>query len=243
MLQFRIASRLALALLVLLSNQLWAQERSQARSLVISKFGIVATSQTPASQAGTVILDRGGSAVDAAIAANAVLGVVEPMMNGIGGDLFAIIYEAKTGKLYALNSSGWSPQSATLETYRAHAVNGKISSETALAVTVPGSVAGWDALSKKFGKLPMREVLAPAIYFAQNGVPITENDAAVWKHSAEALHKQPGFAETYERGGRAPAVGELFRDELLAASLESIARDGRNGFYRGATCRAHCEVS
>jgi gamma-glutamyltranspeptidase/glutathione hydrolase len=209
--------------------------RSQARSMVISRFGIVATSQTPASQAGAAVLDRGGSAVDAAIAANAVLGVVEPMMNGIGGDLFAIIYEAKTGKLYGLNSSGWSPAAATIEMYRAHAVDGKISSKTAFAVTVPGAVAGWDALQKRFGKLPLSDSLAPAIYFARNGVPVTEFDSAVWKSAVDSLSKQPGFLETYAPGGHAPATGDLFHDELLARSLEAIAHDGRNGFYGGAT--------
>ncbi len=203
--------------------------------MVISRFGIVATSQTPASQAGAAILDRGGSAVDAAIAANSVLGVIEPMMNGIGGDLFAIVYEAKTGKLYGLNSSGWSPAAATIERYTAQAVDGKISSKTSLAVTVPGAVAGWEALSKRFGKLPLKEVLTPAIYYARNGVPVTEFDSVVWKGSAELLKDQPGFLETYAPGGHAPATGELFRDEALAKSLEAIASQGRNGFYSGVT--------
>jgi len=157
------------------------------------------------------------------------------MMNGIGGDLFAIVYEAKTGKLYGLNSSGWSPAAATIDTYRPHAVSGKISSETAFAVTVPGAVAGWDALAGRFGKLPLSETLAPAIYFARNGVPITEFDSAVWKSRVESLAKQPGFLETYAPGGHAPATGDVFRDELLAKSLESIAREGKKGFYAGAT--------
>jgi gamma-glutamyltranspeptidase/glutathione hydrolase len=229
----------ALAGLLILAgmSELGAQDisRSQGRSQVISRFGIVATSQTPASQAGAAVLDHGGSAVDAAIAANSVLGVVEPMMNGIGGDLFAIVYEAKTGKLYGLNASGWSPAAATIELYRSHAVDGKISSQTVFAVTVPGVVAGWDALSKRFGKLPLREVLAPAIYFARHGVPVTEFDAAVWKNAGESLKKQPGFLETYAPQGHFPATGELFRDELLAKSLEAIAQDGPNGFYRGPT--------
>jgi gamma-glutamyltranspeptidase / glutathione hydrolase len=234
-------SQIPLAVLTLLAcfagTELRAQDisRSQARSLVISRFGIVATSQTPASQAGAAILDRGGSAVDAAIAANAVLGVVEPMMNGIGGDLFAIVYDAKSGELCGLNSSGWSPAAASVELYRSHAVEGKIPGRTVFAVTVPGAVAGWDALSKAFGKLPLRDVLAPAIYFARNGVPVTEFDSAVWKDSVESLRKQPGFLETYAPEGHAPATGDLFRDELLAKSLEAIARDGRSGFYRGAT--------
>jgi gamma-glutamyltranspeptidase/glutathione hydrolase len=209
--------------------------RSQARSMVISRFGIVATSQTVASRAGADVLDKGGSAVDAAIAANAVLGVVEPMMNGIGGDLFAIVYDAKTGKRYGLNSSGWSPAGASIKTYGPHADDGKIPPASALAVTVPGAVAGWDALNKRFGRLKLRDLLAPAIYYARNGVPVTEFDAAVWKSNAELLSGQAGFLETYAPNGRAPSTGELFRDELLARSLEAIAREGRNGFYRGAT--------
>ncbi len=229
-------SRLPL-LLVVAAGLLEAQDisRQQARSLVISQFGIVATSQTPAAQAGAAVLDRGGSAVDAAIAANAVLGVVEPMMNGIGGDLFAIVYDAKSGKLYGLNSSGWSPAAATVETYRPHAVDGRIASDTAFAITVPGAVAGWDALHKRFGKLPLHDVLAPAIYYARNGVPVTEFDSAVWKSAVETLHNQSGFMDTYAPNGHAPATGELFRSELLAKSLEAIAQEGRNGFYRGAT--------
>ncbi|MBV9081831.1 MAG: gamma-glutamyltransferase [Acidobacteriaceae bacterium] len=235
---------LSLLLLLFADSRLHAQDisRSQARSLVISRFGIVATSQTVASQAGAAILDRGGSAGDAAIAANAVLGVIEPMMNGAGGDLFAIVYDAKDGKVYGLNSSGWSPGAATIESYRSRAVNGEIPPRSVLAVTVPGAVAGWEALSKRFGKLRLADVLTPAIYFARNGVPITEFDAAVWKASVALLQKQPGFLATYAPSGRAPASGEIFRDEPLAKSLELIARDGRNGFYRGATAEriVHC---
>jgi gamma-glutamyltranspeptidase / glutathione hydrolase len=223
-----------------------AQDRSQARSMTISQFGIVATSQTPASQAGATVLARGGSAVDAAIAANAALGVVEPMMNGIGGDLFALVYEAKTGKLYGLNASGWSPEKATLDLYRAHAENAKIPPDSAFAITVPGAVAGWDALSKKFGKLPMRDLLAPAIYFARQGVPVTEFDAAVWKRSVEEWKSASqsrhavsgwaaGFGETYAPEGRAPSAGEIFRDARLGDSLEAIAEYGRDGFYRSET--------
>lgn len=241
---FRVRVYCRPAACALIASTLWfavsaaAQERTQARSMTISQFGIVATSQTPASQAGAAVLDRGGNAVDAAIAANAVLGVVEPMMNGIGGDLFAIIYEAKTGKLYGLNASGWSPAKATLELYRANAVNGKIGDESAFAVTVPGAVAGWDALQKRFGKLSLGESLAPAIYFARHGVPVTEFDAAVWaRYIAEFRQahpsSQPTFLQTYAPDGKPPASGEVFKNEQLAASLESIAKNGRDGFYKG----------
>jgi gamma-glutamyltranspeptidase/glutathione hydrolase len=219
-------------------NQWWqakAAVREQGRSMVISHFGIVATSQTGASEAGVAVLERGGNAIDAAIAANAAIGVIEPMKNGIGGDLFAIVYDAKTGKLYGLNASGWTPAAASIEMYREHAVDGKIPSKSVYAVTVPGAVAGWDALSKRFGKLPLRDALAPAIYFARNGVPVTEFDAEAWKSGVNTFAKQPGFLETYAPEGHAPRVGEVFRDELLARSLELIAKQGRDGFYRGAT--------
>src|SRR5579862_952205 len=145
-------------LLVALATAVVAQDRTNARSMVISPYGIVATSQVQASQAGAEILSRGGSAADAAIAANAVLGVMEPMMNGIGGDLFAIYWDAKTGKLYGLNSSGWAPQGLTPEHLRAKGAQ-SMPVEGIDAVTVPGTVAGWNALHGKFGKLDLKEVL------------------------------------------------------------------------------------
>ncbi|MGH9583371.1 MAG: gamma-glutamyltransferase [Bryobacteraceae bacterium] len=209
--------------------------RDYGRSMVVSRFGIVATSQTLASAAGADILRQGGSAVDAAIAANAVLGVTEPMMNGIGGDLFAIVYDAKTKKLYGINSSGWAPSGLTIGFLKSKGITKRLPRKSIYSVTVPGAVAGWDALHKRFGKLALDRVLAPAIYDARNGVPIAEMVAEVWQEAAHAqwLKDQPGFSHTFLPGGHAPRTGEVFRDPDLANSLQKIASQGRNGFYRG----------
>lgn len=206
--------------------------RNYARSMVVSRFGIVATSQTLASAAGADILRQGGSAVDAAIAANAVLGVTEPMMNGIGGDLFAIVYDAKSNRIYGLNSSGWAPSGLTIDFLKSKGITKALPRKSIYSVTVPGAVAGWYALHKRFGKLPLASVLAPAIYDAKNGVPIAEMMAEVWQE-APALKDQPGFSETFLPGGRAPKTGDVFRNPDLANSLQTIAAHGRDGFYRG----------
>ena len=162
--------------------------RWQARSMVETKFGIVATSQTLASAAGAHILEMGGNAIDAAIAANAVLGVVEPMSDGIGGDLFAIFYEAKTGKLYGLNASGWAPTGLTIEAIERQNIN-KMPQKGIYSVTVPGAVAGWDMLRTKFGTMPLDRILAPAIYYAENGFPVTEIIGAAWQGSTKSLRR------------------------------------------------------
>ncbi len=208
--------------------------RDYGRSMVISQFGIVATSQTVASATGADILRQGGNAVDAAIAANAVLGVAEPMMNGIGGDLFAIVYEAKTQKLYGINSSGWAPQGLTIEFLRSRGISSSPPGKSIHSVTVPGAVAGWDALHRRFGKLPLERVLDPAIYYATNGVPIAEMVSRVWAASAEVLQDQPNFKKTFLLEGHPPKTGDVFRDSDLAASLRLVAAHGRDGFYRGA---------
>jgi gamma-glutamyltranspeptidase/glutathione hydrolase len=155
------------------------------------------------------------------------------MMNGIGGDLFAIVYEAKDDKLYGLNSSGWAPQGLTLDFLKSKGITEHIPRDIQ-AVTVPGAVAGWDALHRRFGKLPLNRVLQPAIYDAQNGIPIAELVAEVWQTAGESLAKKPGFSETFLPNGRAPRVGGIFRDPDLAKSLELIAEHGRDGFYRGS---------
>src|SRR5579872_2561267 len=151
-----------------------AQDRSQARSMVISRHGIVATSQTLASQAGAQVLERGGSAMDAAIAANAALGVVEPMSNGMGGDLFAVYWEAKTGKLTGINASGWTPAALTLAALKAHGYESAMPQDGIHSVTTPGCVAGWSALHKRFGRLAWADLFRPAIYYAEEGFPVTE---------------------------------------------------------------------
>src|SRR5271154_4841206 len=210
-----------------------ASGRDQARSMVITKFGIVAASQMLASQAGARVLEEGGNAIDAAIAANAVLGVVEPAMNGIGGDLFAIIYEARTGKLYGLNSSGWTPAALTAEMLTKAGIK-DMNAAGAHRVTVPGAVAGWQALRDKFGTMKFEKLLAPAIYYAGKGYPVTEIISQEWIASEKYRSTQPGFKETYMPGGHAPKTGEVFKNPALAASLKMVADKGRDGFYKGA---------
>jgi len=214
----------------------------QGRSMVVTRLGIVATSQVLASRAGAQVLELGGNAVDAAIAANAVLGVVEPMSDGIGGDLFAIIYEAKTGKLRGVNASGWAPAAMTLDFVRRRGFQ-EMPQDGILTVTVPGCVAGWDVLRRQYGKLPMQMLLASAIYYAREGFPVTERISAAWKGLEQRKDPDPELRRVFHPGGRAPAVGEVFRNPELAASLERIAARGREGFYRGPTSTAIVELS
>ncbi len=171
--------------------------------------------------------------MDAAIAANAALGVIEPMMNGVGGDLFAIVYQAETGKIIGINSSGWAPKGTSIEFLRAYGVSGKIPSQSVHSVTVPGAVAGWAALQQKFGKLSLKDDLAPAIFMAGHGVPIPEMDAQAWAIFGPEFQKSPGFAETFLPQGHPLNTGEVFRNPDLARTLQHIADDGANGFYRG----------
>jgi gamma-glutamyltranspeptidase/glutathione hydrolase len=215
---------------------------TQTRSIVMTKLGIVATSQPLASRAGTQILEAGGNAGDAAIAANAVLGLVEPMSNGIGGDLFAIVYEAKTGKLYGLNASGWAPQKLSIELLNEKGK--KTMPQSGIhSVTVPGCVAGWDALRKRFGTQEFATLLKPAIYYADEGFPVSELIAASWKGSTKTLAAHPNSKETYLVDGRAPKAGELFRNPDLARSLRIIADKGRDGFYKGRIAEAIVKIS
>jgi gamma-glutamyltranspeptidase / glutathione hydrolase len=225
----------------LLVHSLCAQHpREQTRSVVISQFGIVATSQTLASQAGAMILERGGNAIDAAIAANATLGVVQPGGNGIGGDLFAIVYEASTGKIYGLNASGWTPAGLSIEYLRSKHIERLQGIHT---VTVPGAVAGWDAMRSRFGKLSFDQILAPAIYYAENGYPVTELIAGSWAGIAKRMSAAPNFAATWLIDGRAPRMGEMFRNPDLGGSLRLIAAHGRDGFYKGRTADAIVQLS
>jgi gamma-glutamyltranspeptidase/glutathione hydrolase len=202
----------------------------QGRSMVVSKLGIVSTPQFLASQAGAHVLEEGGNAVDAAIAANAVMGVVQPYVNGIGGDLFAIYYDAKTRKLYGLNSSGWTPKALTIDALKAKGIDevNPIGVET---IDIPGAVAGWDALHTRFGTLPFSKLLAPAIYYASNGFPLAERNARYW--IAKRLLDQPGYKETYVIWPTAPKPGDLFKNPALANSLRQIAAHGRDAFYNG----------
>jgi gamma-glutamyltranspeptidase/glutathione hydrolase len=217
--------------------------RDYGRSVVVNRYGIVAASQTLASTAGAQILSQGGSAVDAAIAANAVLGVTEPMMNGIGGDLFAIVYDAKSKTLYGLNSSGWAPQHLTLDLLKSQAITKSLPRKSIHSVTVPGAVAGWQALQQRFGKLPLSQTLQPAILYAREGVPIAEMVAQVWAAAGKLLQDQPGFRSTFLPDGRAPKTGDIFRNPALADSLQRIAAHGRDGFYRGPLAQTLIQFS
>jgi len=202
----------------------------QGRSMTVSKYGIVAAPQFLAAQAGTEILRDGGNAIDAAIAANAVMGVTQPYVNGMGGDLFALVYEAKTGKLYGLNSSGWTPKALTIEYLREHHID-KLDPIGVHAITVPGCVAGWDALQHRFGTLPLKRLLGPAVYYAENGFPLAEKNARYWL--SKTLLKQPGYAETYLPGGTAPGLGDVFKNPALGESLRQVGAHGRDAFYNG----------
>jgi gamma-glutamyltranspeptidase/glutathione hydrolase len=209
-----------------------AQDRGQGRSMVISQGGIVASESPLASQAGAAILARGGNAVDAAVAAHAVMTVVAPMWNGIGGDLFAIVYDAKSGKYYGLNASGWAPAAQSVERLRQMGLR-DMPVRGIEPVTVPGSVDGWQKLLDRFGKKKMKEVLAPAIQVAADGYPVTEWIALHFAANVELLRDNEAAAKTYLISDRAPRLGEVMRNPDLAWSLEQIAAGGRDAFYRG----------
>jgi len=198
--------------------------------MIVTRFGIVATSQFLASQAGAKMLESGGNAIDAAIAANAVVGVTQPYVNGMGGDLFAIVYEAKTGKVYGLNSSGWTPKALTIDYLKERKID-KLDRFSVHDITVPGCVAGWDALRKRFGTKPFPELLASAIFYAENGFPLPEIGARSW--ITQALLKQPGYKETYMPTGQRPELGDVFKNPALGESLRQVAAKGRDGYYNG----------
>ncbi|MBA8887725.1 gamma-glutamyltranspeptidase/glutathione hydrolase [Dokdonella fugitiva] len=203
------------------------------RSEVIATHGMVATSHPLATQVGLDVLKQGGTAIDAAIAANAALGLMEPVSNGVGGDLFAIVWDAKTKKLYGYNGSGRSPKALTLKWFQEHDYTA-IPSLGPLPVNVPGCVDAWFALHDRFGKLPMKDVLAPATAYARDGFPVTELIAYYWKASVPRLAKFPGFTEQFTHQGNAPAKGEIWKNPNLAHTLEAIAKGGRDAFYKGA---------
>jgi gamma-glutamyltranspeptidase / glutathione hydrolase len=209
-----------------------AQDRSQMRSMVISQNGIVAAESPLAAQAGVRILESGGNAVDAAIATNAVMGVVSPMMNGIGGDLFAIVYDAKANKLYGLNASGWAPKALTIDTLRKQGLR-EMPQSGANAITVPGAVEGWQKLADKFGRKKLSEDLAAAIQMAKNGYPITEWVAMYWGPASDFLRGDDEAAKVYLLNDRAPKLGEIFRNPDLAWSLQQIAEHGKEAYYKG----------
>ena len=219
-----------------------AADRSYGRSMVITQDGIVATSHVQASVAGAQVLAKGGSAIDAAIAANAVLGVTEPMMNGIGGDLFAIYWEAKTGKLYGINSSGWAPQGLTVAHLRARDVTTMPQSGID-TVTVPGAVAGWNALHDRFGRLPWKDLFQPAIFYAEKGYPVPELIHSYWIDSVDWIASDAESRRVFLPNGKPPEIGEVFRNPDIAKSLKIIAQEGSKGFYQAEIAQAILSTS
>ncbi|MBL9207543.1 MAG: gamma-glutamyltransferase [Opitutaceae bacterium] len=236
--------RVGFAALVLLVTTLHASvdritgQPFATRSEVIARHGMVATSQPLATQAGLEMLKAGGSAVDAAIAANAALGLMEPVGCGVGGDLFALVWSARDRRLYGLNASGRSPLGLTLEELKAELSRKKLTAippTGLLPITVPGAVDGWYELHGRFGRLPMRQILAPAIRYAQEGFPVSELIAFYWERNLRAFAGLPGAAlTTWAPGGKAPRKGDLFKNPDLARTyLELAEGKGRDGFYRG----------
>lgn len=202
------------------------------RSEVISQNGMACTSQPLATQVALDILKAGGNAVDAAIAANATLGLMEPTGCGIGGDIFIILWDAKSQKLYGLNGSGRSPKSLTLDYFKKNKYH-RIPSYGPLPVSVPGCVDGWFTMHNRFGKMNMKEILAPAIRYAKNGFPVSELIAYYMNGSAKRLKKYDGFTETFMPNGKMPQKGDIFKNPQLANTYEKIAKGGRDAFYKG----------
>jgi gamma-glutamyltranspeptidase/glutathione hydrolase len=202
------------------------------RSEVIAENAMAATSHPLATQVALQVMREGGNAIDAAIAANATLGLMEPTGNGIGGDLFAIIWDAETKKLYGLNASGRSPQSLTLEYFKENGFE-SIPAYGPLPVSVPGCVDGWNEMHQRFGSMEWEKLFDPAIFYAREGFPVTELIAFYMDLSSRRLSKYPGFKETYMPGGQTPRKGEIFKNPDLANTLELIAKEGRDAFYKG----------
>ncbi len=218
------------------------QDRSYGRSVVSSPYGIVATTWVQASQAGALMLNKGGSAIDAAIAANAVLNTSEPMMNGLGGDLFAIYWDAKSGKLYGLNASGWSPEALTLAHLRAKGIT-TMPSRGIDSVTVPGMVDGWAKLHARWGKLPWPELFEPAIFYADHGVTVPEMIHDYWAASASQLADNAESRRVFLPDGQVPAAGAIFMNPDLANTLRILADHGEDAFYQGPIAQAILKTS
>jgi gamma-glutamyltranspeptidase / glutathione hydrolase len=212
------------------------------RSKIATQYGIVAASQPLAARAGVQILERGGHAVDAAIAANAVLGLVEPEMNGLGGDLFAIVSESTGSGPQGLNAGGWAPDGLTPALLKSKGLT-EMPFGGIHTVTVPGAVAGWAALHARFGRLPLADALAPAIFYAERGFPVSDVIAARWAQWTDKLSADANAAATYLPNGRAPRAGEVFTNRDLAAVMQRIADHGAAGFYEGPTANAILECS
>ena len=212
-----------------------------SRSEVIATEAMAATSHPLATQIALDIMKQGGNAIDAAIAANAALGLMEPTGNGIGGDLYAMIWDAKTGKLYGLNASGRSPLGLSYDTLKAELEKlgrSDLPPHGMLPISVPGTIDGWFEMHQKFGKLPMPQLLQPTIDYAEKGFPVTELIAYYWDRSVPVLSPQPGdFKGSFTINGKAPAKGQIFKNPGLAYTLRTVAKDGRDAFYRGEITR------
>ena len=207
------------------------------RSVVLARNGIIATSQPLASAAGLAVLQQGGNAIDAAVTAAAVLSVVEPTMNGIGGDLFALVYDPKTKSVRALNASGRAPAAATIEEFKRRNL-GSMPYRGELSVSVPGVVDGWSELLAKHGTITLEQALQPAIRYAKDGYAVSEIISYQWQDQQSTLARDPAAAATFLIDGRAPRPGEVFSNPKLAASLELIAKGGRDAFYKGPIAKA-----
>jgi gamma-glutamyltranspeptidase/glutathione hydrolase len=207
------------------------------RSAVLARNGMIATSQPLASAAGLRVLQEGGNAIDAAVTAAAVLAVVEPTMCGAGGDLFALVYDAKTKMLRGLNASGRAPYAATPEWFQSRGMK-TVPGLGILSVSVPGAVDGWAELLARHGTLPLAKALAPAIAYARDGFPVPEIIASDWKKAEGKVREDPAAAKTLLLNGRAPEPGEVFANPRLAATLAQVAKGGRDAFYRGPIAQA-----
>jgi gamma-glutamyltranspeptidase / glutathione hydrolase len=237
-----VRSALVAVLLALAVAPLHAQDRSYGRSVVSTPYGIVASSWVQASQAGARILEQGGSAIDAAIATNAVLNTSEPMMNGMGGDLFAIYWDAKSGKLYGLNASGWAPQALTIEHLRTKGIS-SMPQKGIDSVTVPGMVDGWTKLHARWGKLPWHDLFEPAIFYADHGVTVPEMIHDYWAEAANGLRTNAESRRVFLPNDEAPATGQIYRNPELANTLRIVAEHGESAFYQGIIAQAILKTS
>jgi gamma-glutamyltranspeptidase / glutathione hydrolase len=218
------------------------QDRSYGRSVVMTDRGIVATSHYLASQAGAQVLAKGGSAMDAAIAANAVLGVTEPMMNGVGGDLFLIYWDARTGRLYGLNASGWAPRRLSIDFLAKQGIT-SMPHDGIHSVTVPGVVDGWSQAHQRFGKLAWQDLFPSAIYYAEHGYAVPEIIHAYWAAEETKMQKTAEARRVFLPSGKAPELGARFSNPDLARTLRLIAEQGRDAFYKGEIAQAIVQTS
>ncbi len=247
-LMFRIGILIIMTTSLLFVDELDAADRLPpaaglaGRSETIAPHGMVCAAHPLAVQVGLDVLKSGGNAVDAAIAVNATLGLMEPMSCGPGGDLFAIVWDAKTQKLYGLNASGRSPYQATREYFAKKGLSA-IPEYGPLSWSVPGCVDGWDELRRKFGTKSFAELLGPAIKYAEEGTPVPEVIAGYWRASEKRMLRDPGAAKIYFPNGRAPRVGDIFKNAALAATYFEIAQHGRDAFYKGKIAMKLCEFS